>query len=267
MKNFSLLYNLKRNFLDRLVAGNIAESLISFDENSDAHIVHKFLQKNRFDVVGIRVEGITSGFVNRDKLRKGKCSDFLNQFEESQIVEFSHPIESIIEPLLKHQFLFVKTISEVDGIITIADLEKQPLRMWLFGIISLLEMEMTKLISKKFLDDKWIRYINKSRMEKARELYKCRVEKNSEIDFLSCLQFCDKVTIITKATLIRGSKYSKVQLRRVLKDTEDLRNQLAHSNDIVSQFHSRLGSLLLEIEEIINCIEESSRNLYLDHKQ
>ena len=42
--------------------------------------------------------------------------------------------------------LFVRVLGAVGGIITMSDLQKPPVRMWLFGMITLLEMRMSRLI-------------------------------------------------------------------------------------------------------------------------
>ena len=60
--------------------------------------------------------------------------------------------------------LFVRVLGAVGGIITMSDLQKPPVRMWLFGMITLMEMRMTRLIELQCQGGTWKQYLSKTRL-------------------------------------------------------------------------------------------------------
>ena len=111
--------------------------------------------------------------------------------------------------------LFVSVHDKVWGIVTKGDLQKFPLRMWLFGVLSLVEMQMLRLIRQRYPDDAWKACLRPKRIADANRLFNLRVRKNQEIDVDDCLQWCDKAAIIAgneslrKALGFQSSKKAK----------------------------------------------------------
>jgi hypothetical protein len=46
--------------------------------------------------------------------------------------------------------------------------------MWLFGIVTMLEMGLVKLMKELFPDERWEEKVNEARLEKARSIQKER---------------------------------------------------------------------------------------------
>ena len=123
------------------------------------------------------------------------------------------------------------------GVITRRDIEKPVVRMWLFGIIILVEMLLTKDIRSRWHNEDWIGFLSEGRVEKAKELQRLREERGTKADLLDCLQFSDKLQIaLNEPDFQEAPDSSPTRLRRrAIKDLEALRNNLAHGQDITSQ--------------------------------
>ena len=67
---------------------------------------------------------------------------------EARVVEDATPLLAAILKLKDASFLFVNMLGRVGGIVTHADLQKPPVRMWLFGLVTLVEMRFAELIER-----------------------------------------------------------------------------------------------------------------------
>jgi hypothetical protein len=108
--------------------------------------------------------------------------------------------------------------------------------MWLFGVLSLLEMQFLRLIRASYPQDTWERFISKNRLDKAKQMLQERKRRNEAIDLANCLQFSDKRTIVLKSDTLRHAIGfpSKDKGEELLKAFEHLRNELAHAQDIIT---------------------------------
>ena len=77
--------------------------------------------------------------------------------------------------------------------------------MWLFELISLIEMQFLRLIRDGWPVESWIKpeMISPDRLEKAREMLAERQRRNEAFDLTDCLQFGDKTTIVLKNKRLR----------------------------------------------------------------
>jgi hypothetical protein len=126
-------------------------------------------------------------------------------------------------------------LGSVGGIITLADLQKPPVRMWLFGLLTLIEMRFTELIEKHCPADVWMNHVSEARIAKARDLLAERLRRNQSLQLFDCLQLADKGQIVARNENIRNDTVfaSRRQAEEAIKMLERLRNNLAHTQDIV----------------------------------
>ncbi len=142
---------------------------------------------------------------------------------------------------------------QVWGIITRGDLQKAPVRMWLFGLISLLEMNFLRLIRLKFLEDSWKSLLKSTRLKHAQYILDDRRRRNEAIDLADCLEFGDKARILSKTEAIRSALGvpSEKEMSQLLQKLENLRNELAHSQDIITGKWPEVVELAEAAEELL----------------
>ena len=105
-----------------------------------------------FDVVGVRAEGLVIGYVRRADLKPGLLGDSLCRFRDSDVMAESESPLAAIQALKVRSELFINVLGQVGAIVTKGDLQKAPIRLWLFGVISLIEMQMLRLIRERLPD-------------------------------------------------------------------------------------------------------------------
>jgi hypothetical protein len=166
----------------------------------------------------------------------------------------SAPLDEVIQALDREPRLFVRGFWQIAGVITRYDLQKAPVRMWLFGMLTLIEMRMTGQIEERYPGDSWSEYLSPARMESARQLLAERRRRNQELSILDCLQFSDKAQIFARSKELRDTtRYtSRKQLERVAKVLQRLRNNLAHSQDIITTDWEAIVDLSTNMRQILN---------------
>jgi len=182
---------------------DVAEPLASFDWDRPAAEVAAFMAAHDYDRVGIRREGIVRAYVERADLDGGRCGDHARSFGPDDLVPETASLQEVIESLGINGRCFVTVLDEVSAVVTLQDLEKPPVRMFLFGMITLLEMVFTLAIRVPTIDP-------------------------------------ERVLQMSRKAALRG-----------LKELEDIRNNLAHGQELIAKgwprivlFSTRLDLLL-----------------------
>ncbi|MBW2072468.1 MAG: bifunctional (p)ppGpp synthetase/guanosine-3',5'-bis(diphosphate) 3'-pyrophosphohydrolase, partial [Deltaproteobacteria bacterium] len=83
MKTRFLQNRMKRLFTEGFTVLDIAEALVSFDADRSAAEVKQFMADNDLEIVGLRKDGLVSGYVRQEELLTGKCVDYLRSFTDA----------------------------------------------------------------------------------------------------------------------------------------------------------------------------------------
>jgi hypothetical protein len=217
-----------------LVASSIVEPLRSCAANDAATDVRAELERLDFDVAGVRNEsGRIIGWAQRTALVEGVCGKHTVSFDPHNLASDATPLIEIVRMLSEQERLYVVVRRGVSGIITRADLRKPPVRVLLFGLISLLDMHLSYWIRELFPNDSWREELSDARRTKVAELLAARKLRNEEISAIDCLQLCDKRDILIGSEDARTMLElgSKSKATKILKAIEYVRDRLAHSQD------------------------------------
>lgn len=126
--------------------------------------------------------------------------------------------------------------------------------MLLFSLVTLLEMQMLRLVHHYYPDGSWLEQLkSKKRVEAAMNLHAIRSAKNEDIDLADCLQFADKrdILLATQEWLasihhIMGKGKAKQSFERLA----TLRDHVAHGQDLL------LGRSWSELIELTSTAEK-----------
>ena len=252
--NSTPLHSLRRVFNEGFSVHDIAEPLVSFDATATTSEVRSHMDDMGYEVVGVRDKGVVVGYLNKQDLVTGRCGDSIKPFEDSLVVADVTPLPEVVLRLKESPRLFISLLGRVGGIVTRTDLQKPPVRMWLFGMVTLLEMRFTRLIDLCCPDDTWQQFLSDGRVHKARDLLAERTRRNQQISLLDCLQFSDKGQIVARSKQLR--ELSRFESRRQIEDAfkrlEKLRNNLAHSQDIISGDWEIIVLLSENLDEVLH---------------
>ena len=107
------------------------------------------------------------------------------------------------------------------------DMQKPAVRMWLFGMVTMVELRYTRLIREMCPDESWRQYLSEGRLKKAEDLMAERRRRNRPADMLDCLQLSDKGQIVARDERIRSRTIftSRRQTEEGINMLEGLRQQ------------------------------------------
>jgi hypothetical protein len=247
-------YDIDKIFMRGLTVRDIAEPLPSFDSESSVELVRSVMKNDHIQVAGVRENGYVAGYLEMSDLGKtGQCGQFCHPVKEAKILTESAPLSDLVLALNEVPYLFVNFLGEIGGIVTRADLDDPPVRMWLFGLITLIEMRFLTLINLNLEGDSWQKYLSNSRLDKAVTLQAERRRRNQDPYLLDCLQFSDKGQIVIRDDNLR-TKIGFASRRRgstAIKSLEKLRNNLAHAQDIVSLDWETIVTISENLEAVV----------------
>ncbi|MFC0261410.1 CBS domain-containing protein [Fontibacter flavus] len=211
----------------------IAENLMLFDQSN----FREEMEKRNFHSAIVNVDGQWMKYDEGDKT--------LSEITEEDWMEADTPLLKAFRLLIERRRYFIK---DEDGnpayIVTRTDLDKIPMRIGFFGLISLLETHLKDLIRKQL--PHWEDSITANRLGQAKELYDWKKARGEEIDLIQCLQFGDLGSVFSKKQRFRKFEpdFSRDNWVDMMNNIGRLRDALAHSQ-------SHLGFTWEEIDRMI----------------
>lgn len=256
----SSLGDLRRLFARTITLRDIAEPLVSFDHGQPSAEVRAFMEQREYDVVGVRENGVVTGYARRSELVGGTVGAHRQDFTREEVVPDSEPLLAAFESLRERRHVFINVLGHVGGIVTRGDLQKAPVRLWLFGLLSLLEMQMLRVVRERYPADAWIPLITEERAAGARRVFEERRRRREENALSDCLQLGDKACIVMKDPVLFGLSgfKSKRSLEIFFNEVNALRNALAHANDILSTRWPALANLVTNLETLLARLESAA---------
>lgn len=243
---------LQRLFTDGFSVMDIAEPFCFFSADMAAQEAAQAMLIQNAELAGVLQDGKQIGYVRRERLGAGVCQEVLQGFEPGEVVSDTTSLARGIEVLGNHGHCFVAVFGQVSGVIGPNDLEKPQVRIYLFGLITLVEEIFGRVIRHMFPADSWQSMISQGRLQKAEELQCERQRRGQPVDLVDCLQFSDKGQIMARITEFRDDLgMSKREADRAVKELEALRNNLAHSQKIVNEQWRRIPIFSSRIDRIL----------------
>lgn len=211
----------------------IAENLVIFKNNN----FKEEMEKRSFHSAVIDVNGTLMKYDDGDEVPQ--------PISESDLMEANTPLLKAFRMLISQRRFFIKDENgNIAYIVTRTDLDKIPLRIGFFGLISLLETHLKDAI-RKYLPN-WQESISESRLNSAKNLYDWKKARKEEIDLVQCLQFGDLGSIFSKNQRFKkfDPNLSRERFVQTMNYIGKLRDALAHSQ-------SNLGFSWEEIDQMI----------------
>jgi hypothetical protein len=206
------------------------------------------------EVAGLHRRGELWGFVEAATLRKRGREAVGKKFLASQVVGARCPLTQVIEVLTLQDRCFVSVRGNVVGVISRSDMHKPAVRMWLFGIITVAELECTERIRQGWPNDSWAWLLSEQRLDRAKRLYAERERRKETCELLDCLQLSDKMEILmsdTSELAILGIA-SASAAQKASKQIESLRNKVAHAQSFIGNDWPQIVRLSRRIHQVLD---------------
>lgn len=243
--------HLFRLFSEAFTAQHIAEPVRSFDASRPCKEVQAMMEVHHLEMVCLREQGVISGYARYDDLIGHSCRENIREFRQGQVISVDSPFSDVIHVLTLQEYGFISVLGEIAGVFSREDLNKPVFRMWLFGIITFVEMDVNKVISHYFQDDSWQVALTEERLQLAKDLQAERLRRGQHCSLLDCIQLTDKGKIIISKheTMAIMGLESRRSAKKVIREMESLRNNLAHAQDIVTYDWGQIVRLAGRLDE------------------
>jgi hypothetical protein len=243
--------DLRRLFDDSLKVRHISSPLQACDSESDVAEARKLMEDEFLDRLGVTTDGIIVGYVELHDLTEGKCGSCCKRFDYTEVVAHSTPLLDILPIMRQKPALFVLEHTAITSIVTKADLQKAPVRMLLFGVITLLEMYLREMMRVCYPGEALRAKLTPERLASAEKLLLQRRQSGEDLSLVDCLQMCDEYGLLlkTEGFLEHFQWASKGQAVSSFVAAERLRNSLAHAQDLVS---GSTWEKIIDIAEWVN---------------
>jgi hypothetical protein len=220
-------------FLRGFAARDLAETLPSFDDTTARAAILAAIDSHGYEVIGVRKSGILAAWLSAEDVR-GSEQPSIRPFQFASVIPEDASLNAVVQALNLAPHLFVRSFGQIGGHICRDDLEKPAMRMWLFGLVTISELRVTRMIDQSCPQDSWRKYLSEGRIAKARELQQERLRHGQMRTLLDCLHFADKGRIVARDERLREqTRFSgKREVEEFVQAFQDLRNNLAHSHDL-----------------------------------
>ena len=127
--------SLKNLFIDNVTAKSIYEPLRCCPATSSVESAKSALKLRGFDFAGVKEnkDGDVTGYIIAQELISGDFGSCVKEIDSSLLISDSTPIADIFTVLNDRDFAFVIYGNKITGIVTKADINKPPVRIYLFG--------------------------------------------------------------------------------------------------------------------------------------
>ncbi len=175
----------------------------------------------------------------------GRAGDYCTPITADQIVAGSLPLLDLIPLFRQRHFFCVLTRNDITHLVSFSDLDKLPVKLCLFALITALESELIGVFTDPGRNTRdYLRHLSVDRIQKARHLCKVKYSQRPERrnlnqpdgyndqQILLCTTFSDKVTILLNSP---HPPFANIpDLKPFFDRAHDLRNRIAHSDSILS---------------------------------
>lgn len=195
--------------------------LVTCDRNEPPAEVYDDPERASYDFIPVRDEGRVVAVLERPNLTPRPLDDTMLVSGQTPLTWFvRHALESPYRLVIRH--------GNIEGIVTRSDLQKLPVRLLVFTLITHLEMTMADLIRRALDEDAWVQLLSENRRHKLREKQQSLLRGRMDLPLIELTEFCDKRDIIKKH-FKQGKRFEKE-----LKAIENLRNTIAHAGSFAS---------------------------------
>lgn len=199
--------------------------------------------QQRFDVLPI-----VNGAKVKKYFRTNKWSNYSTISQETinhrDVIPFHTHIRDVIKGLAleSRDFYFLHNERRVVGLITVVHLNCRQVKVYLFSLLSELEVCLGNFIDALISEDELLKMTfgekEKEKHEDVKKRYQEDIKTGVDVRFVEYLYLSDLINIIIKKKLYEPLGYSRTRFKKNLGSLNDLRNAVAHpARSIITDKH------------------------------
>ena len=194
------------------------------------------MQKHRFDVLPI-ADGETIRAYYQANEWNNPTAITRKSITHRDTIPLYTPIRTLIKEFAQEaerRFFFLSHNARISGLVSIVHLNRRQVKVYLFSLLSELEMTLSQFIAKHVPEQELLDIVfdgtndNPGRYEKVKAHYRTDQENGVEVPFVEYLYLSDLINIAIAQRLYQSLGYTRGKFERALGSLNDLRHTVAH---------------------------------------
>jgi hypothetical protein len=251
--------------LTAAVAGISRKGWTAISEpDADEEHARKVMNENRFDVLPIESDRGIGGYFHTltwndySKVVRADISD-------GDLIPYKTDVRDVIRHLAEQarRFFFLSDASDVVGLISVVNLNRRPVKVWLFNLLSEIELGLGDLLSQ-YCEDREIYDLTlaggtEPKYGRIKKRYEADRKHGLELPVVEYLYFSDIVRVALRKGLYTRLNYTKQEFERSLGSLADLRDAVAHPARSLIREPDAVSRLWRRIQRIEDGLERLRR--------
>jgi hypothetical protein len=210
-----------------------------------------------FDCIPVRDGGSIVGYVQREPHVRGRAHDQMRSIVESVLVSADLPLTQFMPLVPERPFRLVLDGATIRGIVTWSDLQKLPVRLFVFSLVAHLELLMTRVINSRCPNpETWFSCLSPARQGKVRQDFKRFQQERLDPPLIEFTSFGDKRQVLKEIlSLDAVASTELLELNTELRDKVSHAGGYAETPDAVRNFARRLALAMRWIEQLTPSLE------------
>lgn len=242
----------------------ISEPLVSYLKQKPYAEAVSNMNAAQFDVAGVVDRtGNVLGYIDVKGNLSGVCGDrnHVHPVDPGSLVTDAMPIAEAGSLIARKRHVFVLERNKVTAIVTRADLQKAPVRMMIFGVITVLEMHLTDVLRREWTGDEWSKCdsFTPKQVKAIEGAFQQAKARNDETDVFGCMDLYDKSLLAceTSSLLEALQNVGADDLESNLTDIRRLRNAVAHGKSLVTSNRSwnKVLRITIDVQQMSKALE------------
>ncbi|MEV1146526.1 CBS domain-containing protein [Micromonospora sp. NPDC049799] len=182
--------------------------VLCYGVDTPAPDVAQALTEHGFDFAPVTRDGEICGYVHRADLldRDGALSAYIRPLTATRVIAGDTPLATLLPALRRAEFLFVVDGHDIVGIVSPADLNKQPGRTYFYLLVSALELELAERTRGYFPDqEKALALLPQTRQQRIRDRLDTEARDDVVADIVAAMDFTDLLKVVKKTDALRGA--------------------------------------------------------------
>ena len=201
------------------------------------------MQEKDFDMAPVYGRsGRVTGYVLKKDLERAKSEtnsrvgDYDRPLTLDRILSASTPVLSHLKLWEEHSYYLVNAGNRLTGVVTYADLNRAPVRLVFYTILSEVETKLRRMVRKKMPHDSWLKHLTAGVQGRINSYYESDKRRNLEVNRAIYLMFSELLSLVD-----RGKLYGKLGFRSredfvdTAKEVNELRNRIMHTKPLVDR--------------------------------
>ena len=225
------------------------------------------MAQQRFDVLPIENNGQVEEY-----FRTVQWNDYSrvvrDRMSEEDVIPYDTDIRDVIRLLSERSraFFFLSDDRDIVGLISVVNLNRLPVKVWFFSLLSEVEVRLGKFISSRVSDDDELYKLTLGattdpKYDKVKRRYQTDQAKGLELPVVEYLYFSDLVRLVITKELHSSLGYTPNRFKRSLGSLANLRDEIAHPARSLVRHTTAVAQLWRRIERIDDALERLRQSL------